>query len=66
MIRRAGSLNEVAQRIRVRELMLSDPMSEDLEDDEFEGDYLDDPSMSTANEVLQRATNRPETEPPAY
>ncbi len=66
MLQRAASLNEVTQRIRIRELILSDPMSEDLEDDELEQDYIDDPSMPTANEVLQRVIICPEVEPPAY
>ncbi len=41
-------------------------MDPELEDNEFKGDYLDDPSMSTANDVLQPMITHPETDPPAY
>lgn len=41
-------------------------MAPELEDNKCEGDYLDHRSMSTANEVLQRAITRPETDPPVF
>lgn len=66
ILNRAEALNEVVQHIRTREQILSNPMDPELTDNELEGDYLDDPSMSTANDVLQRAITRPEADPPAY
>ncbi len=66
MLNWAEALNKVVQHIHIREQILSNTMDPELEDDEFEGDYLDNPSMSTANDVLQRAITRPETDPPAY
>lgn len=65
LMRSAEALNENRERIRIREEILNHPLSPDLTDDMFEGDYLDDPSMSTANHVLQRATAQGPS-PPAY
>ncbi|KAI0737519.1 hypothetical protein C8Q80DRAFT_1125296 [Daedaleopsis nitida] len=65
VLHRAETLNEARERIRIREVMLNNPLSPDLTDDMFEGDYLDDPSMSTANQILQHAIAQGPN-PPAY
>lgn len=62
---RAQNLDETRQHIRIREEMIAHPLSDELSDDAFEGDYLDDPSMLSANAALDAALHE-STSPPAY
>ncbi|KAI0643259.1 hypothetical protein C8Q79DRAFT_1094822, partial [Trametes meyenii] len=62
---RSGESQASREHIAIREEILNNPLSSTLADDAFEGNYIDDPSMTAANRELSRVLDVG-APPPAY